>query len=943
MHLAEAMQVCSMAGVLTSQKGSTMRSRRQGLSRWKKVALASVALIAVAAPIRAFATTNAESLSSDLLATPMTGEDAVRALGTRVGNAATRNGVTADRLRADLRGDRQVWLDRKGRQFVIEATSPEQMAEIATQNAGAVTAPATAAAAPAPLASTFLLHSRPSAKHIIFLDFDGMTVTNTAWNQSYGASLVAAPWDLDNSPSTFSDPEKTTIQLIWQHIAADYAPFDVDVTTEDLGLDRLNRTSTSDDFYGTRALITPSAPISCGCAGIAYVGTFDQVGSSSYQPAWAFVNGFASNAEQVGLVVSHEVGHNLGLSHDGTATASYYQGQGIWSPIMGSSWRPLATWSNGEYAGGTNLEDDVAIIGSNGASNLADDFGNNAASATAINVGTPVAGIIANRADVDAFRFTTTGGATTISATTADPGGDVDLQLTLINSSGTTVATANPTTTVASTNSYATTGLNATITQTLAAGTYAILVEGVGQGDYRVDGYSDYGSIGAYALGVSGATTPPTNQAPTARAAATPSSGQAPLSVTLASAGSTDADGTIASYAWNLGNGTTSTLANPSAVYSAAGTYTATLTVTDNGGATASATATITVTAAPPTNQVPTARAAATPATGVAPLNVTFSSAGSTDADGTIASYAWNFGNGQTSTLANPSAVFSTAGTYSARLTVTDNAGATAAAAVTVTVTAPPVGPCDTYEPNDTAAAAKVFAVGTTQQHTFCTAADQDWSKVTLTAGSATVIETSNLAAGNDTIVYLLDANGAQLAVDDDGGNATNGQLSSKLTYTPTTSGAYLVKVVRYGASGPAGRYDLRISTVAPPTTTGCDAYESDDTAATAKAITIGTGQQHVLCTGNDQDWMKVTLTAGSKYTIETLGLAAGNDTVEYVYSSNGTTQVAVDDDGGNATNGQLSSKLTYTAPATGTYFVKVIRYGSGNPAGAYTVRVLAI
>jgi PKD repeat protein len=920
-----------------------MRSRPRRLSRWKKVSLAAVAVLAVAAPMRAFAATNSESLTSDLLAAPMNGEEAVAALGSRVGNAATRNGVSAERLRTKLRGDRQVWLDRKGRQFVVEATSPEQMAEIATQNAGAVTAPATATAAPAPLANTFALHSRPTAKHIIFLDFDGMTVTNTAWNQSYGASLVAAPWDLDGSPSTFSDTEKTTIQLIWQHIAADYAPFDVDVTTEDLGVDRLNRTSSSDDFYGTRALITPSTPISCGCAGIAYVGTFDQVGSSSYQPAWAFINGFASNAEQVGLVVSHEVGHNLGLSHDGTATASYYQGQGIWSPIMGSSWRPLATWSNGEYAGGTNLEDDVTVIGSHGAANLPDEFGNNAANATAINAGTPINGIIGNRSDVDAFRFTTTGGSTTISATTVDPGGDVDLQLTLINSGGSTVASANPTTVLASGNNYATTGLNATITQTLAAGTYAILVEGVGQGDWRVDGYSDYGSIGAYTVGVTGTTTPPANQAPTARAAATPSTGQAPLTVALSSAGSVDADGTIASYAWNLGNGQTSSAANPTTTYTTAGTYTATLTVTDNGGATATATASITVTAAPPTNRAPTARATATPSTGQAPLTVALSSTGSVDPDGTIASYAWNLGNGQTSSAANPTTTYTTPGTYSAQLTVTDNAGATAAAAVTITVSAPPAGPCDTYEPNDTAGAAKVFPIGTTQQHTFCTAADQDWSKVTLTAGAATVIETSNLAAGNDTIVYLLDANGAQLAVDDDGGSSTNGQLSSKITYNAATTGTFFVKVARYGASGPAGRYDLRISAATAPPTTGCDAYESDDTAATAKVIAVGTSQQHALCTGTDQDWMKVTLIAGSKYTIETLGLAAGNDTVEYVYASNGTTQVAVDDDGGNATNGQLSSKLTYTAPSTGTYFIKVIRYGSGTPAGAYTARVTAV
>lgn len=89
-------------------------------------------------------------------------------------------------------------------------------------------------------------------------------------------------------------------------------------------------------------------------------------------------------------------------------------------------------------------------------------------------------------------------------------------------------------------------------------------------------------------------------------------------------------------------------------------------------------------------NQPPTAAATATPSSGAAPLAVTFNGAGSSDSDGAIASYAWNFGDGTTGSGVSTSKTYAAAGTYNAVLTVTDNLGATATAGVTVTVTADP-------------------------------------------------------------------------------------------------------------------------------------------------------------------------------------------------------------------------------------------------------------
>ena len=88
-----------------------------------------------------------------------------------------------------------------------------------------------------------------------------------------------------------------------------------------------------------------------------------------------------------------------------------------------------------------------------------------------------------------------------------------------------------------------------------------------------------------------------------------------------------------------------------------------------------------------PGNTPPTAVAGAAPSSGPAPLSVNFSSAGSTDADGTIVGYAWAFGDGAASSLANPSHTYASAGTYSAMLSVTDDMGLVGSTSVLITVT----------------------------------------------------------------------------------------------------------------------------------------------------------------------------------------------------------------------------------------------------------------
>ncbi|SDR76071.1 PKD domain-containing protein [Friedmanniella luteola] len=183
------------------------------------------------------------------------------------------------------------------------------------------------------------------------------------------------------------------------------------------------------------------------------------------------------------------------------------------------------------------------------------------------------------------------------------------------------------------------------------------------------------------------------NAAPTASFTSTATG----LTVSVDGGGSTDADGTVASYAWTFGDGSTATGRTASRTYAAAGTYSVRLTVTDNQGATGTTTRSVTVASAPPANAAPTAAFTST-ATG---LTVSVDGGGSTDSDGTVASYAWTFGDGSTATGRTASRTYAAAGTYSVKLTVTDDQGATGTVTKQLTVAAPPANDvlaADTFE-----------------------------------------------------------------------------------------------------------------------------------------------------------------------------------------------------------------------------------------------------
>ena len=427
------------------------------------------------------------------------GRAALDALGARLPEAARRNGMAAERLHEILNQDPSAWLDQDARLLFEEPA----------MTGSATSAPTAEAAAPAPLDQTFQLHSKPGSQRTIYLDFNGQALSGTVWNDNHGLPAGFHPaWSLDADRSAFSTGERVEVQNIWQRVSEDFAPFDVDVTTQDPGAPALVRTDSADQAFGTRALISPSSSASsklCGgyCGGIAYTGVFDVANPQGYyQPAWIFPQSLADDAKSIAEAVSHEVGHNLGLGHDGLkGGTSYYAGHATWAPIMGIGYsRPITQWSHGDYKGANNGQDDLSVITDNGLPLRADEAGSFPSPTIRPPAGSAY---ITSDADRDVYTLGTCTGPLTLAAKVAAQSPDLDVRLSLLDVTGASVAVDNPTSQAGNPSRDVATGMNASVSRTVTDDWYFVAVEGVGNGTAS-KGYDGYASIGAYNLSVSG-------------------------------------------------------------------------------------------------------------------------------------------------------------------------------------------------------------------------------------------------------------------------------------------------------------------------------------------------------------------------------------------------------------------------------------------------------
>ncbi len=215
----------------------------------------------------------------------------------------------------------------------------------------------------------------------------------------------------------------------------------------------------------------------------------------------------------------------------------------------------------------------------------------------------------------------------------------------------------------------------------------------------------------------------------------------------------------------------------------------------------------------------------------------------------------------------------------------------------------------------------------------------EDWAFIHLQAGHSYCIETSGLSPGADTVLYLVDTGGLVLAWDDDGGGE---QGASRIAYVAAQdTDAYIVVEPYSGQVEPTSQYDLVVRDFGPVPVE--DAYEDDDSREAAVQIAPGQTQAGRSFGEDDlpdaRDFLAVDLQAGQTVCIETFALQAGCDTVLELYDAAGQL-LCTDDDSGPE---PLASRIYFTPPAAGTYYILVRPYtSSANPQHGYSIRISA-
>lgn len=329
------------------------------------------------------------------------------------------------------------------------------------------------------------LSSFPTATATIYLDFDGHMVTGSLWNGGMPIACTA--------------PSLTDAQIteIFNRVAEDYRPFNVNITTDSA------KFLAAPLAQRIRVIVTPTSAWKPNVGGISYIGSFTWGDDT---PAFVFSDRLGpNNTKFIAECCSHESGHTLGLSHQSRYDSAcnyietYNTGNGSgetgWAPIMGNSYsRNMTGWNDGPTPYGcANTQDNLSIITStNGFGYRTDDYADslNITAFEPGNASFSVNGIISTGSDKDVFKFNFTQNssihidATPYNQGAGNSGSNLDIKIMLYDQNKLLLKTYD-----------AASALGITIDTSLKTGIYYFVLDGTGNVNA-----GNYGSIGSYTM-----------------------------------------------------------------------------------------------------------------------------------------------------------------------------------------------------------------------------------------------------------------------------------------------------------------------------------------------------------------------------------------------------------------------------------------------------------
>ncbi len=338
----------------------------------------------------------------------------------------------------------------------------------------------------AAISQVSLYNSYSSATPVIYIDFDGQTVSGTSWNST--GPIYCGASGLTNSQIT----------EIFNRVAEDYRPFTINITTDS------TKYFSAPANRRTRVIVTVTSDWYGSAGGVSFVNSFTWGDDT---PCFVFSALLNYNTKNVAEAVSHEAGHTLGLRHQSSydancvKTSEYNSGRGTgeqsWAPIMGVGYsRNLTTWYNGQSTLGCNVyQNDLDIITreTNGITYRSDyqpaSF-SSAPSQTFTNDQFTTSSILVKNTYQDLFKFTIPSlklfqlSAVPFNVGSGNAGANLDLKVTLYNGSQTVLNTYTSSST-----------LSVIIDTSLSTGIYYFKVEGVGN-TYA----PNYAILGSYSV-----------------------------------------------------------------------------------------------------------------------------------------------------------------------------------------------------------------------------------------------------------------------------------------------------------------------------------------------------------------------------------------------------------------------------------------------------------